>query len=104
MALQNDPIDRRPPADPDRGSGAGRTILIIVLVAVVLLAIAWAAGLFQVNTQGQLKAPDVEVQGGSVPSVDVQAADVDVGTKTQTIEVPTVDVKKPGEGKADASK
>jgi flagellar basal body-associated protein FliL len=102
MALQNDPIERRRTVDTAPGGGAGRIILIIVLVAVVALAIAWAAGLFQVNTQGQLKAPDVDISGGEVPQVDVQAADVDVGTKTETIEVPTVDVTRPGEGPADA--
>lgn len=104
MALQNDPIDGRRPVDPDNRSGSGRVILVVVLVALVLLAIAWAAGLFQVNTDGQLKAPEVNVEGGSVPDVNVETADIDVGTKTETIEVPTVDVSKPGEGPADADK
>jgi hypothetical protein len=102
MVLQNDPVERRQTVETTPRNGAGRTVIIVVLVAVVALAIAWAAGLFQVNTEGQLKAPDIDVSGGEVPQVDVQAADVDVGTKTETIEVPTVDVTRPGEGPADA--
>jgi cytoskeletal protein RodZ len=103
MALQNDPIDRRPTVDTTHRGGPGRTILVIVLVALVALAIAWALGLFQVETDGQLKAPDVNVSGGEVPDVDVQAADVDIGTKTETIEVPTVDVTPPDEKAADGN-
>jgi hypothetical protein len=102
MALQNDPLDRRRVEHTTTGGGAGRTLLIIVLVALVALAIAWALGLFQVETQGELKAPDVNVSGGEVPNVDVDAADVDVGTKTETIEVPTVDVTPPDEKAAEA--
>lgn len=102
MALHNEPIERRTTVETaPRSSGAGRTILIIVLVAVVALAIAWALGLFQVQTDGQLKAPEVNVSGGEVPNVEVQAADVDVGTRTETIEVPTVDVTPPDEKAAD---
>lgn len=101
MALQNDPIDRRSTVDTPPRGGAGRTVLVIVLVALVALAIAWAMGLFQVETQGELKAPDVNVSGGEVPNVDVNAADVDIGTKTETIEVPTVDVTPPDEKAAD---
>lgn len=101
MALQNDPLDRRHTVDTPSRGGAGRTILIIVLVALVALAIAWAMGLFQVETQGELKAPDVDISGGEVPNVDVEAADVEVGTKTETIEVPTVDVTPPDEKAAE---
>lgn len=80
---------------PHTRDGSGRTIAIILLVALVLLAVAWAAGLFNVDTKGELEAPKVSVEGGSVPDVDVDAADVDVGTKKETIEVPTVDIDKP---------
>lgn len=45
--------------------------------------------------------PDVEVSGGNMPEFDVETADVDVGTKETTVEVPTVDVDMPddAEGK-----
>ncbi|MEI6484710.1 MAG: hypothetical protein WCO11_00425 [Sphingomonadales bacterium] len=80
---------------PRSRDGAGRTIAIIALVAVVLLAIAWAAGLFNVDTKGSLTAPKVSVKGGSVPKVDVNTADIKVGTRKETIEVPTVNIEKP---------
>jgi hypothetical protein len=74
----------------DRG---GRSILIIVVVIVVLAIIAWALGLFSLNTQGDLKTPEVSVTGGEVPSVDVDTANVEVGTEETTVELPTVDVE-----------
>jgi hypothetical protein len=102
MALQNDPVDRQRTVETPPRTSAGRTILIIVLVALVALAIAWALGLFQIETQGELRAPEVDISGGEVPNVNVQAADVDVGTRTETIEVPTVDVTTPDEKAADS--
>jgi len=43
--------------------------------------------------EGEL--PDVDVEGGQLPEYDVDAADVDVGTDTQTVIVPDVDVTPP---------
>lgn len=67
-------------------------ILIAVVVVLLLLLVAWAAGLFDVKASGELEAPKVSVEGGSLPDVDADVADVNVGTKTTTVEVPTVDV------------
>lgn len=39
--------------------------------------------------------PDVEVEGGNVPEYDVEPAEVEVGTDTQTIETPDIDVDDP---------
>lgn len=36
--------------------------------------------------------PEVNVEGGNLPEFDVEPADVDVGTKEVTVEVPTVDI------------
>ncbi|MEW9854907.1 hypothetical protein [Novosphingobium sp. M1R2S20] len=82
-------VDHRPD-----GGRSKRGILIAVLVVVLLLIIAWMAGLFDVDTQGELAAPEVDmsVQGGALPEVDADVADINVGTETQTVEVPTVDV------------
>lgn len=100
-----DPV-YRPAADPastvevhrvheDRGSGAGRIFAIVAVLALAGVVAAWAAGLFTVETDGALKAPEVNIEGGQLPSVDVDAADVEVGTTTATVEVPTVEVTKP---------
>ena len=78
----------------DRRGGGGRTIVIILVVVAVLALLAYALGLFNVDTSGELEAPDVNVttSGGEVPDVQVEAADVDVGTQTETVTLPDVDV------------
>ena len=48
--------------------------------------------------EGDLPEVDVDAEGGNVPEFDVDAAEVDVGTEEQTVEVPTLDVEE-----ADAS-
>lgn len=44
------------------------------------------------------EVPDVEVEGGNVPEYDVDAADVDVTTDTQTVVTPDVDINDPDAG------
>lgn len=83
------------PVRDDRASGAGRIFAFVAVVALAAVAAAWAAGLFTVETDGALKAPEVSVEGGEIPEVQVNTADVDVGTRTETVEVPTVTVTKP---------
>lgn len=39
--------------------------------------------------------PEVNVEGGQLPEYDVETADVDVGTKETTVEVPDVDITMP---------
>jgi flagellar basal body-associated protein FliL len=78
----------------DGRSGGGRSIVIILVVVAVLALIAYALGLFNVDTSGDLEAPDVDVTatGGELPNVQVEGADIDVGTTTETVKVPDVDV------------
>lgn len=45
--------------------------------------------------------PDVDVKGGNLPKYDVDAPDVDVGTKEKTITVPDVDVNMPDDDEPD---
>ncbi|HEY0153245.1 MAG TPA: hypothetical protein VGB92_14665 [Longimicrobium sp.] len=49
----------------------------------------------EVKDEGSL--PDVEVKGGEAPNVDVDPAQVNVGSDTNTVVTPTVDVT-PAEG------
>ena len=56
-------------------------------VAVVITAAACTA---KVEDEG--KAPEVDVRGGEAPKVDVDPARVNVGTDTNTVVTPNVNV------------
>lgn len=45
--------------------------------------------------EGEL--PEVSTEGGQLPAYDVETADVDVGTREETVTVPEVDVTMPDE-------
>jgi len=81
-------------------SGIGKTLLILAAVALLVLVVLFATGMLNMNTSGELRAPEVAVSGGEVPDVDVQAADVNVATKSVTVEVPEITVDKPGDAPA----
>ena len=69
-----------------------RNVIIGVIVVAVIVIILFAAGLFDVESEGDFETPEVRVEGGELPEADVEAADVDVGTTTTTTQVPEVDV------------
>lgn len=80
-------------ATGDRGTGGGsRSLIIIVLVIAVIALVTNLLGLWNMDSSGKLEAPDVAVTGGSVPDVQVETADVDVGTTNETVKVPDVDI------------
>jgi len=60
------------------------------LAAVAALAISAGACTAKVEDEG--KMPDVDVKGGEMPKVDVDPAQVNVGTDTNTVVTPTVNV------------
>lgn len=70
---------------------------IITAALFAPLAIALAACDVDQTQEGEL--PEVEVKGGQMPEFDVETADVDVGTKQTTVEVPDVDITMPGDAK-----
>lgn len=61
--------------------------LMLTPLALVLVAGACTA---EVEQEGEL--PEVNVEGGQAPVVDVEPAEVQVGTDTQTVVTPDVDV------------
>lgn len=75
--------------------------LILILVVVALIVAAFGFGFVKIDQTKSAKLPDVKVQtsGGQAPAFDVNTATVDVGTKTETVQVPTVSVTKADEKK-----
>jgi hypothetical protein len=73
----------------DKGS---RTIVVVVAVIVLLAVIGYALGLFNVDTSGDLKTPEISVSGGEIPEVQLETGDIDIGTEKATVAVPDVDV------------
>lgn len=61
------------------------------------LAATFALGLAacDVDQTQEGEMPEVNVEGGQLPEYDVETADVDVGTKETTVEVPDVDITMP---------
>lgn len=68
-----------------------KTRKILALAVAPLFAFGMTACDVDQTEEGQ--APDVEVEGGQVPEYDVDAADVDVGADTTTIETPDINVE-----------
>ena len=61
-------------------------LVILLLVVIVLIYTGW----INFSTQGQLTAPDIDVTGGELPSVEMNTKEVVVGTENRTVEVPVV--------------
>jgi len=77
-----------------RRGGAGRGLLIILLLIVAVVAVLFATGFWSADVKkGALPDVNVSVKGGELPRVDVDSKKVVVGTKKETIDVPTVGVK-----------
>ena len=78
----------------DRDSNAGKTILWVVIAAIVIFIILLLLGIIDFDSEGEFEAPEVDVEatGGELPDLDVDTADIDVGTEPATVEVPDVDV------------
>ena len=90
---RNDPFADRVVVNKN---GLGRTIAIILVLALVVAGLLFATGFWKANVEdGNL--PEVSVKGGELPKVDVDSKAVVVGTKKETIEVPTMGVKDNGE-------
>lgn len=75
-----------------RSGGAGRILLIVAVILALIVAVLFATGFWSADVkEGAL--PDVSVKGGEMPAVDVDSKEVVVGTKPETVDVPTVGTK-----------
>lgn len=71
------------------------TTKLITLFCVAVLVVPFAGCRVEQTQEGEL--PEVEVTGGQLPEYEVDAADVEIGTETREIEVPTIDITMPEE-------
>ena len=76
-----------------------RNVLLAILAAIVLLLVLLMTGVIDLDSDGgALPDVDVSATGGEMPDIDADVADIDVGSKEVTAEVPTLEVNE-----ADAS-
>lgn len=69
----------------------GGLLIIILLV----LAGGIATGFIDLQKTQDGRLPEIAVKEGALPKYEASVAKVEVGTRNETVEVPTVDVKKP---------
>ncbi len=72
-----------------------RLFLGLVAILAIIGVIAIYTGYIDVNQTKSASLPTVEVKGGQLPAFNASVAKVEVGTRNETVEVPTVDIKKP---------
>ncbi|MBO6674860.1 MAG: hypothetical protein JJ908_02025 [Rhizobiales bacterium] len=66
-----------------------------VLGVAALAVVAYGAFYFvdvEQTQEARMPTVDVEVEGGQAPEFDVETGSVDIGTNTQTVEVPDIEV------------
>ena len=83
-----------------------RTVILVLILAVVALIIAIQTGFLDIRQTRGAEVPEVSATGngvsaagGQAPAFDVETGEVAVGSKPQnvTVQVPTIEVKRPAE-------
>lgn len=72
-----------------------KTALLSAVAAASLLVLSGCK--VEQTEEGALPDVEVSAEGGNLPKYDVETAEVEVGTKTVEMEVPTADVVMPDE-------
>jgi hypothetical protein len=67
---------------------------IKALSALLAPVLAFGVAACDVDQTQDGDLPEVDVEGGQLPEYDVDPADVDVGTDTQRVIVPDIDVRR----------
>ena len=68
-----------------------------LLLALGASAIALGGCQAEQTQEGELPDVDVTAEGGQLPEYEVETADVEVGTREETVTVPDIDVTMPDE-------
>ena len=84
-----------------------RTIIFILIVAVLIVIAGIATGFLNINQTRPAQAPEVSAthngvvaKGGQAPAFDVETGSVKIGTQQTTVKVPGVVVQKPTQSQA----
>lgn len=67
----------------------------LLLIVLLVLGVGIATGFINLQKTQEGSLPKIAVEGGQLPKFQADVAKVQVGTRNETVEVPTVDVKKP---------
>lgn len=72
-----------------------RVIGGLLVIILLVLAGGIATGFIDLQKTQDGRLPEVAVKEGALPKYEANVAKVEVGTRKETVDVPTVDVKKP---------
>ncbi|MEQ8657826.1 MAG: hypothetical protein RIC24_11040 [Hyphomicrobiales bacterium] len=67
----------------------------VVLGVAALAVVAYGAFYFvdvEQTQEARMPTVDIQVEGGQAPEFDVETGSVDIGTTTETVEVPNVEI------------
>lgn len=67
----------------------------LLLIVLLVLAAGIVTGFINLEQTQRGSLPKIAVEGGTLPKYEANVAKVEVGSRNETVEVPTVDVKKP---------
>jgi hypothetical protein len=72
-----------------------RLLLGILIIAVVAIIIAVLTGFISLRTEGELRAPQVDINatGGTLPQIGVDSKKVVVGTTEATVGAPGIGIE-----------
>ncbi len=74
-----------------------RGLLVLVGLVVVAVIAAMMLGFINIDQTQTASLPQVEIKGGQAPEFKAEVGRIDVGKEERTVEVPTIEVQRPGE-------
>ncbi|MES2172857.1 hypothetical protein HHL08_05720 [Sphingobium sp. AR-3-1] len=67
----------------------------LLLIALIVVGVGIATGFIDLQKTAEGRLPEIAVKEGALPKYEANVAKVEVGTRNETVEVPTVAVRKP---------
>jgi hypothetical protein len=67
----------------------------LLLIVLIVVGVGIATGFIDLQKTSEGRLPAIAVKEGALPKYEANVAKVEVGTRNETVEVPTVAVKKP---------